>query len=137
MLNIRGLDHVVIRSARPRRLVEFYRDVLGCPVERETSPEVGLVQLRAGTSLIDIIAVDSQLGRMGGREPGRDGHNLDHFCLVLETFDEVVIRDHLSCHVIQAADTARRYGAEGFGPSIYIEDPDGNTIELKGPAVSG
>jgi glyoxylase I family protein len=137
VLQIRGLDHVVIRSARPERLVAFYRDVLGCPVERETAPGLGLVQLRAGHSLIDIVAVDSRLGRMGGRAPDGEGRNLDHFCVVLETFDELAIRSHLSRHGIAAGDAVQRYGAGGFGLSIYIEDPDGNTIELKAPAVPG
>lgn len=134
MLDIAGLDHIVLRSARPERLVTFYRDVLGCAVERESSTSLGLVQLRAGDSLIDIVSVDGEIGRRGGRAPGREGRNLDHFCLFLNTFDEAAIREHLLAHGVDPGDTVERYGARGTGPSIYIEDPDGNTVELKGPA---
>ena len=134
MLEIAGLDHIVLRSARPERLVTFYRDVLGCAVERESSTSLGLVQLRAGDSLIDIVSVDGEIGRRGGRAPGREGRNLDHFCLFLNTFDEAAIREHLLAHGVDPGDTVERYGARGTDPSIYIEDPDGNTVEIKGPA---
>ena len=134
MLDIAGLDHIVLRTARPDRLVTFYRDVLGCAVERESSTALGLVQLRAGDSLIDIVSVDGEIGRRGGRAPGREGRNLDHFCLFLNTFDEAAIREHLLAHGVDPGDTVERYGARGTGPSIYIEDQDGNTVELKGPA---
>ncbi len=133
MITIKGLDHVVLRTAHPRRLISFYRDVLGCPVERETEPATGLVQLRAGNSLIDIVSVDGRLGRVGGRAPGREGRNMDHFCVRVADFDEQAIREHLALHNVHAGETQHRYGAEGDGPSIYIEDPDGNVVELKGP----
>ena len=133
MIEIEGLDHVVIRTRHPGRLVSFYRDVLGCAVERETAPAIGLVQLRAGDSLIDIVSVDGEIGRQGGRGPGREGRNLDHFCLRVVDFDEAVIREHLMRFGVSTGDTQNRYGARGLGPSIYIVDPDGNTIELKGP----
>lgn len=134
MLDIAGLDHIVLRTARPDRLVTFYRDVLGCAVERESSTALGLVQLRAGDSLIDIVSVDGEIGRRGGRAPGREGRNLDHFCLFLNRFDEAAIREHLLAHGVDPGETVERYGARGSGPSIYIDDPDGNTVELKGPA---
>lgn len=137
MLKVLGLDHVVLRSARPESLIAFYRDVLGCPVERESAPETGLVQLRAGSALIDIISIDGTLGRRGGRGPGREGRNVEHFCLAVEKFDEAAIRRHLERHGIAVKEAGRRYGATGFGPSIYIEDPDGNTVELKGVRDSG
>ncbi|KAA3631010.1 MAG: VOC family protein [Proteobacteria bacterium] len=137
MLKLLGLDHVVIRTRDAPRLVAFYRDVLGCRVERETSPQTGLVQLRAGAGLIDVVAIDSALGRAGGGPPAADGRNMDHFCVSVAEFDESVIRAHLSRHGVDAGETRRRYGAQGFGPSIYIEDPDGNTVEIKGPPESG
>ena len=134
MFEIRGLDHIVIRTAHSQSMISFYCDVLGCSIERKTDPEIGLIQLRAGHSLIDIVAVDSQIGRMGGIAPGNGGHNMDHFCLRIEPFDEQAIRQHLNQHGIECGNTEQRYGAEGMGPSIYISDPDGNTVELKGPA---
>ncbi|MEN8197320.1 MAG: VOC family protein, partial [Pseudomonadota bacterium] len=93
----------------------------------------GLIQLRAGSALIDLVPVDSELGRPGGAAPGAEGRNLDHFCLRIEPFDEEAIRDHLARHGIDTGPLKSRYGAEGMGPSIYIEDPEGNVVELKGP----
>lgn len=133
---IRGLDHVVLRIADLERSLAFYRDVLGCPVERELEA-LGLVQLRAGTALIDLVPVDGELGRAGGGPVAKDGPNVDHFALELVAFDEDAIRAHLAEHGIEAEESGRRYGARGFGPSIYLEDPDGNTVELKGPPDEG
>jgi catechol 2,3-dioxygenase-like lactoylglutathione lyase family enzyme len=133
VIRIRGLDHVVIRAANMEKMIEFYCDVLVCTVERKSSPEIGLVQLRAGNSLIDLVSVDGKIGRRGGSAPGKEGRNMDHFCVRLEWFDEAAIRAHLSRFGIQGSDLETRYGAEGNGPSIYIQDPEGNTVELKGP----
>ena len=123
---------MVLRVVDAARMTAFYRDVLGCPVERD-EPDIGLVQLRAGRSLIDLVDVAGVIGRAGGAAPGRDGRNLDHFCLRIDPFDEDAIRAHLERHGISAGEVKRRYGAEGYGPSLYIEDPEGNTVELKGP----
>ncbi len=133
MIRIKNLDHVVLRAQDAERLVRFYCDVLGCTVERRSSPELGMAQLRAGDALIDIVAVDSELGRMGGAAPGKDGRNMDHFCIRLDPFEEEAIRQHLAQHDVVGSKLETRYGAEGNGPSIYIQDPDGNTVELKGP----
>jgi glyoxylase I family protein len=133
MFRILGIDHIVLRVAELERMLPFYCDVLGCSVERREDA-IGLVQLRAGTALIDLVPVDSELGRAGGAAPGAEGRNLDHFCLRLEPFDEEAIRAHLSNHGIEAGPLKRRYGAEGTGFSIYIEDPEGNVVEMKGPA---
>ena len=131
MISVREIDHLVLRTEHPDEMVAFYTDVLGMTVER--SLDVGLIQLRAGRSIVDLVPVASELGRKGGAAPARDGRNLDHFCVRVDPFDEAAIRDHLASHGIEAGRTERRYGAEGTGPSIYILDPDGNTVELKGP----
>ncbi len=133
MIRIKKLDHVVLRTQDAERMVGFYCNVLGCTVERRPSPELGLVQLRAGDALIDIVAVDSELGRLGGAAPGKEGRNMDHFCVRLEPFSEEAIRAHLAEYGVVGSNLETRYGAEGSGPSIYIQDPDGNTVELKGP----
>ena len=133
MIRIRALDHIVIRATNPEEMIAFYCDVLGCTVERRSSPEFGLVQLRAGSSLIDIVAVDGKIGRLGGSAPGKEGRNMDHFCVRLEGFEEEAIRAHLSQFGVHGSDLETRYGAEGNGPSIYVEDPEGNTVELNGP----
>ena len=129
---IAALDHVVLRVADLERAKAFYRDVLGCPVEK-WQPELGLLQLRAGAALIDLVPLDGKLGREGGAGPGAEGRNLDHFCVRLERFDEAALRAHLAAHGIEAGEIVQRYGAEGNGPSLYIKDPDGNTVELKAP----
>lgn len=130
---IHRIDHLVLRARDLPRLVAFYRDVLGCPVERRQD-EIGLVQLRAGDSLIDLVSVDGKLGRMGGAAPGAEGHNLDHLCLRVDPFDRDAIVAHLQAHGARISDYGPRYGAEGEGPSQYLFDPEGNVIELKGPA---
>jgi len=129
---IREIDHVVIRARDVAQMERFYCDVLGCAVEKRQEA-IGLVQLRAGRSLIDLVDVDGELGRMGGAAPGGEGRNMDHFCVRLDPFDADAIAHHLAGHGIATGDIAQRYGAEGSGPSIYIADPEGNTVELKGP----
>ena len=132
MIRIRDLDHLVLRVADLEAMLRFYVDALGCSLERRRD-DLGLVQLRAGRALIDLVPVDGPLGRAGGAPPGREGRNLDHFCLRVEPFDEAALRAHLAAHGVAAGALERRYGAEGEGPSIYVADPAGNVVELKGP----
>lgn len=129
---IREIDHLVLRVVDLDRMLRFYCGALGCTVERRQD-DLGLVQLRAGRSLIDLVPVDGKLGRAGGAAPGREGRNLDHFCLRMQPFDERAIRALVREHGIPAGPLESRYGAEGQGPSIYLTDPEGNTVELKGP----
>jgi catechol 2,3-dioxygenase-like lactoylglutathione lyase family enzyme len=129
---IREIDHVVLRVVDLERVERFYREVLGCTVARRQEA-IGLIQLRAGSSLVDLVPVDGKLGRMGGAAPGKEGRNVDHVCFRVEPFDETAIRAHLAAHGVEAGPTDARFGAEGDGPSIYLQDPEGNTIELKGP----
>ena len=126
---ITGLDHVVLRVASLERAVKFYGDVLGCPVERELETP-RLVQMRAGTSMIDLVPCGE------GEEPSLShmtGRNMDHFAVRIAAMDVPALTAHLSRHGIDAGEVRRRYGAEGYGSSVYITDPDGNTVELKGP----
>jgi glyoxylase I family protein len=125
-----GLDHLVLRIRDRARMIGFYCDVLGCHIERE-QPELGLTQLRAGRSLIDFVELDGKLGRLGGAGPQREGRNLDHFCLGISPFDEAALRAHLTRHHVEIGETGQRYGAEGEGLSLYLQDPEGNTVELK------
>lgn len=130
MFRILAIDHVVLRVVDAGRMTRFYCDVLGCTEERRKD-EIGLIQLRAGASLIDLVPVDGELGRKGGAAPGREGRNMEHLCLRIEPFDPDAIRDHLASYGIAAGPVESRYGAEGNGPSIYVEDPEGNIVELK------
>lgn len=132
MIRIRDIDHIVLRVVDLQGMLHFYSEALGCKVERRLD-DLGLVQLRAGNSLIDLVPVDGQLGRAGGAAPGPEGRNMDHFCLRVEPFDEVAIRRVLSTYGYETGPVEQRYGAEGQGPSIYVTDPEGNVVELKGP----
>jgi len=132
MIAIERIDHVVLRTAQLETMLEFYAQVLGARLERSLE-DLGLYQLRAGASLIDVVDVSAPLGKAGGAAPGEDARNLDHFCLKLVDFDADVINAHLRHCGVEPGEVAQRYGAEGTGPSIYIKDPDGNTVELKGP----
>lgn len=130
LFSIGGIDHIVLRVRDVARALEFYRDTLGCTVEREQRAQ-GLTQLRAGRSLIDLVTLDGPLGRRP-QEAAAGGPNVEHFCLTIVPFDEEALRAYLASHGIEAGEPAGRYGAEGEGRSIYIEDPDGNRVELKG-----
>jgi glyoxylase I family protein len=132
MIQIREIDHLVLRVVNLTGMLHFYCDVLGCTIERRQD-DIGLVQLRAGRSMLDLVPVDGTLGKAGGAAPGPQARNMDHFCFRVEPFDEAGIRSHLAAHGIDAGPLAPRYGAEGEGPSIYLTDPEANVVELKGP----
>ena len=133
VLKIRDIDHVVLRVVDKDAMIAFYCNVLGCSLDC-VQEAIGLYQLRAGRSLIDLVPVDGRLGREGGAAPGAEGRNLDHFCLRVEPFDAAAIARHLDAHGVAHGPVESRYGAEGEGPSIYVKDPEGNTVELKGPS---
>ena len=121
------LDHIVLRVRDMDRAIGFYRDVMGAAEERRVE-SIGLVQMRAGRSLIDLVPLP------GGANVGEA--NVEHFALTVSPFDPEMLGRHLAEHGIEAGEVARRYGAQGYGPSIYINDPDGNVVELKGPPES-
>ncbi len=131
MFRLKSLDHVVLRVADVERCRRFYEDVLGCTLEKGR-PELGLYHLRAGDFLIDLVDVAGPLGAGGGPPPGPLGHNVDHICIRIEPFDEGDLRRHLASHDIEVGEVFNNWGADGRGPSIYINDPAGNTVELKG-----
>lgn len=131
MLRIREVDHLVLRVTDLDAMLRFYCQALGCTVERRQDA-IGLVQLRTGRSMLDLVPVHGKLGRIGGAAPGREGRNMDHFCLRVDPFDAPAIRAHLQAHGAEPGPVEQRYGAEGEGPSIYVADPEGNVVELKG-----
>ena len=131
MIKIRNLDHVVFRTTRLQQMLDFYCKVLGCTLERELPPEQGLSQLRAGDSLIDLVPVDSELGKLGGKPPSQDGRNVDHVCLRIGSVSELALIQWLDDHKVWHSGFENRYGADGMGRSIYVTDPEGNIIELR------
>lgn len=133
-IQISKLDHVVLRVADIEKSIHFYRDILGCP-EKRRKEEAGLYQYQAGASMIDLVPLDSPGGKASGYGPPDKGRNMEHFALTVDAFDEDALRDYLGSHGITPTKSGRRFGAEGYGPSIYFEDPDGNVVELKGPST--
>jgi len=132
MICIREIDHLVLRVVDVEKMLRFYCEVLECRIERRQD-DIGLIQLRAGRSMIDLVPVAGKLGQTGGAPPGKEARNLDHFCLRVEPFDEQSIRIHLARHGVEAGPVELRFGAESEGPSMYLADPEGNVVELKGP----
>ena len=130
-LKVTGVDHLVLRVKDLAAMERFYVEVLGLSVERR-SDQIGLVQLRAGAQLLDLLDAGGMLGRAGGAAPGEGGRNLDHVCLNLEAFDLPTVVAHLEAHGVQVGESGRRYGAKGFGVSLYLTDPEGNGLELRG-----
>ncbi len=129
---LRQLDHVVLRTTNVDAMLEFYAS-LGCEVVR-ASEKLGMHQLRAGASMIDIVDASGALGKQRGGPPASDGRNMDHFALCIEPFDAGALKEFFDNRGTDFVELPMPlYGAEGFGPSCYVTDPDGNTVELKGP----
>jgi catechol 2,3-dioxygenase-like lactoylglutathione lyase family enzyme len=135
MLSIRCIDHVVYRVTDLERVARFWTEVLGATLEK-VQPEIGLHQYRVGEALVDLVPVDGPLGRQGGAAPSAEGHNVDHVAFRLDPWDSAQVLAHLAAHGIETR-IVSRYGAAGQGPSAYLHDPEGNRIELRGPAWPG
>jgi catechol 2,3-dioxygenase-like lactoylglutathione lyase family enzyme len=131
MIKIQAIDHVVFRVRDLEKVARFYIDVLGAAWEKKQE-DIGLYQLRIGSALVDLVPVDGKLGAMGGAAPGDEGRNVDHVCFRVLPWDGDAVLAHLRTHGIEG-EIVTRYGAEGDGPSIYLTDPEGNALELKGP----
>ncbi|HGM5056366.1 TPA: VOC family protein [Serratia marcescens] len=131
--SLKNIDHVVLRVRDMQNSLRFYTQVVGCEIAKQR-PDLGLVHLRAGASMIDLVDVNGMLGRKGGMPPDARQQNVDHFCLRIDPFNEDALLTYLRSQGIDVDPAESRYGAEGDGPSIYFSDPDGNRIELKGPA---
>jgi catechol 2,3-dioxygenase-like lactoylglutathione lyase family enzyme len=130
-MQITGIDHVVLRVHALARMVDFYEQVLGCRVVHRQD-DLGLVHLRAGSSLIDLVDVAGSLGQKGGEAPtAGQGNNMDHLCLRVADFDADAIRRELEARGIQVGETAERYGSTGKATSVYLVDPEGNGLELR------
>ena len=122
MLKLRGIDHVVLRVKDIDAMRRFYCDVLGAAHVADR-PALRMSHLRVGSALIDLVEADP-----------KEGRNMDHLCLRVEPFDRDAIVAHLEKHGVAVGQIASRFGAEGNGVSIYLTDPEGNAVELKGPS---
>ena len=130
-IQIKGKDHIVLLVSNVKRSINFYCDALGCSVDRER-PDLGLYHLLARTAFIDLVDIHGKLGNQSLGPRKAEGRNVDHFALHIEPFVEQDISFHLAAFDVKVGEVFQRYGADGDGPSIYISDPDNNTIELKG-----
>ncbi|HEY0880165.1 MAG TPA: VOC family protein, partial [Archangium sp.] len=119
------IDHVVLRVRDLAGMVRFYEQALGFREERRIDT-LQLVQMRAGASMLDLVLSETQQARIP---------NMDHLCFRIEPFERDAIVMQLAPFGISVGETVERYGAEGTGPSVYFHDPEGNQIELKGPAL--
>lgn len=131
VFQILAIDHVVLRIRDRQTMLDFYCNVLGCTLERELA-DLGLIQLRAGRSIVDFVPIDRPLGQARAGMPLPEHANLEHFCLRIEPFDEAALAAHLQSYGIEMETPAVRYGGDGFGRSVFITDPEGNIVELKG-----
>jgi glyoxylase I family protein len=131
-IKITKLDHVVLRVADIEKSIHFYKDILGCP-EARIREEMGLYQFQAGASMIDLVPLDGKAGERSGYGPPTAGRNVDHIALTLAEYDEEALMSYLKANGVTPTESGQRFGAEGTGPSMYMEDPDGNVVELKGP----
>jgi catechol 2,3-dioxygenase-like lactoylglutathione lyase family enzyme len=121
-LKVAEIDHVVLRCRDQARTLDFYTRIVGLSVERRLD-RIGLIQLRAGASMLDLVPAAAR---------DEEGRNVDHFCLGIETEDFAETARYLRGHGVEVREEPQnRYGARGFGMSIYVRDPEGNVIELK------
>ena len=129
-MKLLGIDHIVLRTIDTQALERFYVEVLGCTVERRNEV-IGLTQLRAGAQLIDLVSVTGKLGQAGGAAPGKEGRYVDHICLRVCDFDVDVVAALLKNHGVTLGEIGERYGSTGLATSIYLDDPEGNHLELR------
>lgn len=133
--SLAALDHVVLRVPDMKKALGFYCDVLGAKVERRLD-DFGLVQLRAGESIIDLVDLGAAWLKAEGARPFTpEVRNVDHICIRVDPFDEAAVERHLVMNRIEIIERGQRYGAQGNGPSVYVRDPFGTVVELKGPAT--
>jgi glyoxylase I family protein len=122
-LKVAEIDHVVLRCRDQNRAYDFYTRVLGLTEERRIE-QIGLIQLRAGRSMVDLVpASDPRV---------ESGLNVDHVCIGIEARDMNEVAAYLRTESVEViGEPAMRYGAHGSGLSLYVRDPEGNVIELK------
>lgn len=156
---LKNIDHVVIRCQNFPIMFDFYHRVLGCSIDEPRDDHVNrfggaLTHLRAGSSYIDLLAYDTHRLTEEGQAAATRMHaggaglgtrpladvklscetsTLDHLCLRIDPFDQQKMLEYLgeeNVEIVTAGD--KRLGADGVGPSVYVRDPEGNVVELKG-----
>lgn len=127
MLRASGLDHLVLRVGDTRRSVAWYHDRLGLEPERFDEWERGEAPFASvridETTVVDLL------------ESPPDGTNVDHVCLVVEGADLGAVARSDDFEVVEGPDV--RWGAQGWGTSVYVRDPDGHLVELRSYEQAG
>jgi glyoxylase I family protein len=119
------IDHVLVIVGGMDGALRFYEGVLGCGVESRL-PQYGMVELRAGTSHIDL--VDANVAEGSWAKPAVAGdRNVHHVALRLGHVSEKALRDYLSA---QGVSILEERVEDDDNVSFYVADPSGNTIEL-------
>jgi len=132
MFKIKRLDHLLIKTTNIKEMMSFYCFILGYKVQRDILKEEGLIELYAGDSMIDLCDISHDNNTSEISSDRTKSNNIDHFCILLDNFDETDIKVHLKNFGVSCSDIEMNYGSNGYGPSVYIHDPDGNKVELKG-----
>jgi catechol 2,3-dioxygenase-like lactoylglutathione lyase family enzyme len=118
-VKVLGLDHVVVNCGDVERALEWYTDALGLEpinVDEWRRGDVFFPSVRVSdTTIIDLFPVE------------RTGENMNHFCLMIASED----LDALASKFPDSRRADNNFGAQGYGSSLYVTDPDGNTVELK------
>lgn len=128
-----GLDHVVFLVDDMPKALKFYSDVLGCQ-PGYSYPALGMEQVWCGNSLI-VLWDTTHPGAASAVPPVAGGRNVDHVCINLSPVDQHALVAHLNAHQVKIDRIAFHGGARGMGNSVYVFDPFGNKLELKGPPV--
>ena len=128
---LEGIDHILLLVNGMKSAVRFYTEVLGCTIE-DALPQYGMLQLRAGAALIDLVDISAPEAGWA-KPPVAGGRNFDHLCLALGVHDEAKLRRHLARHQVEIIEEGVHGGSRGESLSLYVRDPSGNVIELKGP----
>jgi len=120
-MRLHALDHIVLNVADVERSLSWYIDLVGmAPVRVDDwrRGEAFFPSVRVNEStIIDLVRLD------------RSGTNMDHLCLVVDAADVDAIAADERFSVIEGPDI--RFGARGNGRSVYVNDPDGNTVEFR------
>ena len=130
--HVARIDHVVLRCRDLEAMLAFYCGVLGLEVAKRNA-RAGLIHLRAGSAMIDLVA---ETDPHAGPAPDPERRNMDHFCLRIDPFDPIRLGAYLRSRGITPGEARKRFGAEGDGVSLYVCDPEGNRVELKGASES-
>lgn len=131
VVTVTGLDHLVLRVRDLERAVSFYGDLLGLPIECLEEYRAGtrpFISARVGGQLIDLVPDPTYDPAAGAEQSG-----FLHLCLRVRGRLAGDLLPRLRARAVDVIEEAPvlRLGATGYGPSIYVRDPDGYVVELK------